>query len=55
MGLKTQKISDSWMDLYFEGLSHCECFSIEPLGKNLYPLAEACYESLKNFETKQKY
>jgi hypothetical protein len=52
MEIKTQEMSDAWLELYFEGISNCECFSIEPLGKNLYPLAEACYESLKNFDIK---
>lgn len=43
MGKEEGDISDSWMELYFTELSKCESVPIEPLGKNLYSLAEECY------------
>lgn len=49
MGIRKEDMTDSWMELYVTELSKCESFPIEPLGKNLYPLAEECYETLKNF------
>ena len=50
MGINKENMTDSWMELYVTELSKCENVSIEPLGKNLYPLAEECYEALKAFD-----
>ena len=49
MGISQENMTDSWMELYVTELSKCESFPIEPLGKNLYGLAEEFYETLKNF------
>ena len=49
MGISQEDMTDSWMELYVTELSKSESLPIEPLGKNLYPLAEKCYETLKNF------
>jgi len=35
------------MELYVKELGKCESVPMEPLGKNLYSLAEDCYETLK--------
>ncbi len=48
--MKVKDMTDSWMELYVTELSKCEDVSIEPLGKNLYPLAEECYKTLSEFE-----
>jgi hypothetical protein len=49
MGFNYEDMTDSWMELYVTELSKCENVPMEPLGKNLYSLAEECYESLKKF------
>jgi hypothetical protein len=49
MNIEEEDITDAWMELYVKELSKSENVSIEALGKNLYPLAEACYKSLLNF------
>ncbi|MBN1118063.1 MAG: hypothetical protein JXA77_12705 [Bacteroidales bacterium] len=49
MKISYDAMTDSWMELYVTELSKSECLPIEPLGKNLYSLAEECYETLKNF------
>ncbi len=49
MEIRREEMTDSWMELYVTELSKCESIPIEPLGKNLYSLAEECFESLKNF------
>jgi hypothetical protein len=50
MGINTEYITDSWMELYVTELSKCESVPIKPLGKNLYSLAEECYKALKAFD-----
>ena len=47
--MKVTEMTDSWMELYVTELSKCENVSIEPLGNNLYPLAEECYNALLEF------
>jgi hypothetical protein len=49
MNIGEEDMTDAWMELYVMELSTSEQIPIEPLGKNLYPLAEACYYSLLNF------
>lgn len=49
MGIASEDISDEWLALYYSELQKCESLPVEPLGKNLYALAEACYTSLKDF------
>lgn len=49
MNIQREDMTDSWMELYVTELSKSRNLPIEPLGKNLYSLAEECYESLKNF------
>ena len=47
--MRVGDMTDSWMELYVTGLSKCEEVPIEPLGKNLEPLAEECYRALLEF------
>jgi hypothetical protein len=47
--MDVKEITDSWMELYVTELSKCENIPIEPLGKNLYMLAEECYKALIDF------
>ncbi len=47
MGISYEDMTDTWMELYVTELSKCESVPMEPLGKNLYSLAEECYETLK--------
>ncbi|MBN2572556.1 MAG: hypothetical protein JXA68_10545 [Ignavibacteriales bacterium] len=49
MGISQENMSDSWMGLYVTELSKCLSFPIEPLGKNLFPIAKECYMTLRNF------
>ncbi len=49
MNIKDEDMTDAWMELYVTELSKCENVSVEPLGKNLIPLAEECYHKLLNF------
>ena len=49
MAIRREDMTDSWMELYVTELSKCESLPIESLGKNLYLLAEECYETLKSF------
>ncbi len=49
MGIGESKIPDAWIDLYYDGLGKSEAMPVDPDGNNLYPLAEKCYETLKNF------
>jgi hypothetical protein len=49
MNIGEEDMTDAWMELYVMELSNSEQIPIEALGKNLYPLAEACYYSLLNF------
>ena len=41
---------DAWVELYAGYLTRCGNYEIVPSGRNLYPLAEECYEALKNFD-----
>lgn len=41
-----QECPDEWLDLYVSFLGRCEEIDTIPLGKNLYPLAEECYNVL---------
>ena len=50
IGINKENMTDSWMELYVTKLSKCENVQIEPLGKNLYLLAQECYEALKSFD-----
>ena len=51
MGISQEDLTDPWMELYVTELSKCEGIPIEPLGQNLYPLAEKCYQALFDFKT----
>lgn len=44
--LGIQECTDEWLELYVSFLNRCEEFDMIPLGKNLYPLAEECYNAL---------
>lgn len=46
MGLKPGTISNEWSDIYFLFMEKAMEYDIEPLGKNLIPLAEECYKKL---------
>ena len=48
--MNVRDMTDAWMELYVTEISKCESIPIEPLGKNLYPLAEKCYHSLVDFK-----
>lgn len=48
MGL--QEYPDAWIELYAGYLSRSSEFELVPLGHNLYPLAEECYNALNNFK-----
>ena len=50
MGIGKEGMTDLWMELYGSTFRKCENVSIEPMGKNLYPLAQECYEALKAFD-----
>lgn len=46
-----EEMYDSWLELYITKSGKCENFSIQPLGRNLYPLAEECYKALVDFRS----
>jgi hypothetical protein len=47
--MNVEDMTDAWMELYVTELGKCEEAPIEALGKNLLPLAERCYEALRDF------
>jgi hypothetical protein len=49
MNIKTNNITDEWIEFYVSLINRCEDMPIELQGKNLHVLAEDCYEQLKNF------
>ena len=49
IGKTNEGISDEWMELYVTEICKSEAVMIEPLGRNLFSLAEQCYNSLMNF------
>jgi hypothetical protein len=47
MGVPPKKMSWDWVDIYMKFMKAAEGFEITGNGKNLLPLAEACYAALK--------
>ena len=44
--MQVENYADAWVEVYMEKLYQCESLSVEPLGNNLYTLAEVCYQEL---------
>lgn len=49
--LDNSDYNDAWIELYSGYLGRSSEYDIVPLGNNLYPLAEECYNALKNAES----
>ena len=47
MSLEPGTVSNEWSDIYLSYMEKVVQYDIEPLGKNLIPLAKECYEALK--------
>lgn len=50
--MERKEFPDSWIELYVSYISRSADYEIVPLGNNLYPLAEECYNALRRFDFK---